>query len=85
VNGSAVIAVTDTGIGIPDADLPHIFDRFYRVDQSRTRSDGGSGLGLAICHSIVEAHHGTITARSQLQSGTSVEVRLPRRSSNGKL
>lgn len=84
-NGCAILQVSDTGIGIPDGDLPHIFDRFYRVDQSRTRADGGSGLGLAICHSIVEAHHGTITARSELQSGTRIEVRLPRRTSNGKL
>ncbi len=84
-NGCAILQVSDTGIGIPNGDLPHIFDRFYRVDQSRTRADGGSGLGLAICHSIVEAHHGTITARSELQSGTRIEVRLPRRTSNGKL
>ncbi len=80
-NGAAVLTVTDTGMGIPPDALPHIFDRFYRVDEARSRSEGGSGLGLAICKTIVEAHGGTITARGEPQGGTTIEVRLPRRES----
>ena len=80
-NGAAILTVTDTGVGIPPEALPHIFDRFYRVDEARSRSEGGSGLGLAICKTIVEAHGGTITARNETQGGTTIEVRLPRRES----
>lgn len=76
-NGDVLLSVTDTGIGIPERDLPHIFDRFFRVDRARSRADGGSGLGLAICQSVVEAHGGQITARSEPQRGTTLEVRLP--------
>lgn len=77
VNGDAVVSVSDTGIGIPASDLPHIFERFFRVDRARSRADGGSGLGLSICQSVVEAHGGQITARSEPESGTTLEVRLP--------
>lgn len=77
INGDVVVSVSDTGIGIPASDLPHIFERFFRVDRARSRGDGGSGLGLAICQSVVEAHGGQITARSELQRGTTLEVRLP--------
>lgn len=77
VNGHAMVSVSDNGIGIPAEELPHIFDRFYRVDRARSRAEGGSGLGLAICQSVVEAHGGQITARSEPQHGTTLEVRLP--------
>jgi heavy metal sensor kinase len=77
VDGSdAVLTVTDTGIGIPQADLPHLFERFYRVDRARTRERGGSGLGLAICRGIVAAHGGTISVTSQLDVGTTFTVRF---------
>lgn len=81
VNGDAQqvrLTVTDQGIGIPPEHLPHIFERFYRVDKARNRNDGGSGLGLAICRTIVEAHHGAISATSKAGEGTTFEVRLPR-------
>lgn len=76
-NGDAVIRVADTGVGIPAEDLPHIFDRFYRVDKARSHAEGGCGLGLAICHTIVEGLHGTIQATSEPGIGTTIEVRLP--------
>ena len=72
------IAVIDDGIGIDAADLPHVFDRFYRTDQSRSRGIGGTGLGLAITRAIVEAHGGTIVVASDgLGQGVTVTVRLP--------
>jgi signal transduction histidine kinase len=69
--------VRDTGVGIPEAALPHIFERFYRVDTSRQRNPGGSGLGLAICHSIVTSHGGSIAAHSVMGQGTTFTVVLP--------
>lgn len=72
-----LIQVEDTGIGIPEQDLPHIFDRFYRVDEERTREKGGSGLGLAIAQQIVEAHHGRITVSSQVGKGSLFQIELP--------
>ena len=72
------ISVIDDGIGIAAADLPFVFDRFYRTDQSRSRGIGGTGLGLAITQAIVEAHGGTITATSDgLGQGVTVTIRLP--------
>ena len=76
-NRSVVVRVTDTGIGIPAADLPRIFDRFYQVDKARSRADGSCGLGLSICKTIIDAHGGTIVATSEIDVGTTMEVRLP--------
>jgi signal transduction histidine kinase len=69
--------VEDTGIGIASEDLPHIFDRFYRVDRARSRAQGGAGLGLAIARWIAEAHGGTLSAESVLDRGSQFRVRLP--------
>jgi heavy metal sensor kinase len=73
----AVVAITDTGIGIPAEDIPFIFERFYRVDKSRSRSEGGSGLGLAICQHIAEVHGGKIEVESQMGAGSTFSVWLP--------
>ena len=76
--GAAVlVTVADTGEGIPPEHLPHVCERFYRVDASRTRGSGGTGLGLAICQSILQAHGGSLSIRSEWGSGTTVEVSLP--------
>jgi heavy metal sensor kinase len=69
--------VEDTGIGIPTAHLPNIFDRFYRVDNARSREQGGSGLGLSIVKQIVEAHGGKISVTSEVNCGTCIYVQLP--------
>jgi heavy metal sensor kinase len=71
------VSVEDTGEGIAAEHIPHLGERFYRVEASRARTHGGSGLGLAICRSIIEAHHGDITFRSQVNVGTTVVVTLP--------
>ena len=77
-DGVLAISIIDDGIGLDAADLPHVFDRFHRTDQSRSRGIGGTGLGLAITRAIVEAHEGTITATSDgLGQGVSVTIRLP--------
>lgn len=73
----AVVDVADTGIGISPEDLPNVFERFYRADRSRNRSTGGSGLGLAIARTLVRAHGGDITARSELGRGSVFTVTLP--------
>jgi len=69
--------VSDTGVGISSTDLPYIFDRFWRGDKSRARTEGSSGLGLAITRQLILAHGGTITAESELGKGTTFRVELP--------
>jgi signal transduction histidine kinase len=71
--------VKDNGYGIPEAEIPFIFERFYRADKSRNRATGGSGIGLAIVKSIVEAHHGSVDVTSVLGSGSTFIVRLPKK------
>jgi signal transduction histidine kinase len=77
LEGWVEISVADTGEGIPAADLPNIFERFYRVDKSRARITGGSGLGLTIAKRLIEAHGGQITVESKLGRGTCFSFTLP--------
>jgi heavy metal sensor kinase len=74
---AAVLTVADTGPGIAETDLPHIFERFYRADKSRARADGRNGLGLAISKAIVDAHGGGIEVATHVGAGTSFTIRLP--------
>jgi signal transduction histidine kinase len=77
-NGNeAWISIEDTGIGIPVESLDKIFDRFYRVDEARSRTHGGSGLGLSIARWIAEAHHGSISVQSTPGMGSCFTVHLP--------
>jgi signal transduction histidine kinase len=72
-----VLSVADTGSGIPSEHLPRIFERFYRVDASRSRHEGGTGLGLAIVKHLVEAHGGRLEAESELGRGTTILLHFP--------
>ena len=76
-SGFALLSIQDTGIGIPEKDLPFIFDRFYRVDKARSKDEGGSGLGLSICRHIAEAHKGKIEVESKLGLGTRFKIHIP--------
>ncbi|QIN79519.1 HAMP domain-containing protein [Rubrobacter marinus] len=72
------VRVSDTGVGIPEEDLPQLFDRFYRVNKDRSRTTGGSGLGLAISKQIVDLHGGALAVRSTVGVGSTFDVRLPK-------
>ncbi len=76
-DGSVMLSVADTGTGIPAEDVPHIFERFYRVDKSRSRIQGRTGLGLAIAKAIVDAHSGTFEVNSTPGAGSTFKVKLP--------
>jgi two-component system, OmpR family, phosphate regulon sensor histidine kinase PhoR len=76
----ATFCVSDTGIGILDQDQSHIFDKFYRTDQSDVQKERGTGLGLSIVKGIAEAHNGTVSVKSQIGQGTTFQVTLPRKS-----
>lgn len=73
----AVLEIADTGVGIPEEDVLHVFDRFYRVDKARSRDTGGTGLGLSIVQQIVRLHAGSVTVRSKQGEGTTFIVQLP--------
>ena len=76
-NAFAIIKISDSGIGIPQKELPKIFNRFYRVDKARSRELGGSGLGLSIAKWVTELHSGTISVYSVIHQGTTFTVKLP--------
>lgn len=69
--------MADTGIGIPEDALEHIFERFFRVDKARSREVGGTGLGLAITNNVIQMHHGIIEVESVMGEGTTFSVRIP--------
>ena len=75
-NGAPMFTVSDTGVGISNEDLPHVFDRFYRADKSRAHGNSRTGLGLAIAKAVVEAHGGELEVASVLGQGTTFTVRF---------
>jgi signal transduction histidine kinase len=75
--GGVAVVVSDTGPGVPEAELPHLFDRFWRSERSRTRAAGGAGLGLAIAKQLVEAQSGAIQANNRPTGGLQVTFTLP--------
>ena len=77
VEDNAVLEVRDTGMGIPEEALSHVFERFYRVDKARSRQTGGSGLGLAIVRTIVQRNRGEIQVSSVVDQGTTFTVTFP--------
>ncbi|MBC7401514.1 MAG: ATP-binding protein, partial [Mucilaginibacter sp.] len=76
-NGFARYTITDNGIGIPPAELKHVFDKFYRVPTGDVHNVKGSGLGLSYVKSVIEAHSGTITVNSEINTGTSFTILIP--------
>jgi two-component system phosphate regulon sensor histidine kinase PhoR len=81
-NGTFTLSISDTGEGIPPAEIPRIFERFYRVDKARSRESGGTGLGLAIVKHAIESQGGTVTVSSKLGAGTKFSIHLPIRESS---
>jgi two-component system phosphate regulon sensor histidine kinase PhoR len=77
IDDNSVLSVTDSGVGIPTDSLPHIFERFYRVDKARSRKSGGSGLGLAIVKNLVESNNATIAVTSEAGKGSTFRVLFP--------
>jgi signal transduction histidine kinase len=77
-SAESTILVSDTGIGIPDKDIDHIFERFYRTEKSRSRQTGGAGIGLTIVKSIMEAHNGTVEVFNKEGEGSTFIIRLPK-------
>lgn len=77
LDNKAVITIQDFGIGIPEEDVPHVTERFYRVNKARSRMDGGSGLGLSIVEQIIQQHNGSLKIESKIEQGTSVIITLP--------
>jgi signal transduction histidine kinase len=73
----AIVQIHDRGIGIPETELPYIFEPFYRVDKSRSRHTGGYGLGLSLCKTIMESHQGRIEVQSAPETGTIVSLFFP--------
>ena len=74
---NAILQVTDTGVGVPEESIPHLFERFYRVDKARARKSGGSGLGLSIVRNMVERNGGSISVSSTLGEGSTFTVAFP--------
>ena len=83
-DGAAVTEIRDTGVGISPSDLPHIFERFYRADESRSRESGGTGLGLSIAKWIADAHHGKISVVSKVGEGSVFRVQIPLSEERGR-
>lgn len=77
LDNEAVITIQDFGIGIPEEDVPHVTERFYRVNKARSRMDGGSGLGLSIVEQIIQQHNGSLKIESKVEQGTNVMITLP--------
>jgi two-component system phosphate regulon sensor histidine kinase PhoR len=78
-----IIRIHDNGVGIPEDELPYIFEPFYRVDKSRSKDTGGYGLGLSLCKTVMEAHQGKVHIESSLSKGTTVSLFFPHIKDNG--